>query len=290
MPGDTAGCALVDSERRLFADEYRRFYVAGETKPPRIGDPYLLENPGSRHGVLLVHGLMAAPEEVREWADYLFALGYTVYAPRMAGHGTSAADLSRRRASEWIDSVDRGHAILRSCCERVVAAGFSTGGAVVLHRVIGNPGAFSALVSISAPLRLVRFSARFAEPLRRWNRMLDAVGATKLRKEFVTNHPDNPHINYSRCPVSSIAEIRRLMREVSRGLSTVSIPSLIIHARQDPKVDVRSAREIHQRLGARVKRYREIDFDQHGIVRGEIAREVFAEVGAFLRQHAPAVD
>ena len=131
MPVDTAGCALVDFERRLFTDEYRRYYVAGETKPPQIGDPYLLERPGSRHGVLLVHGLMAAPEEVREWADYLFALGYTVYAPRMAGHGTSAADLSRRRASDWIESVDRGHAILRSRCERIVAAGFSTGGAVV---------------------------------------------------------------------------------------------------------------------------------------------------------------
>jgi len=89
---------LVDAEKELFEREYRRYFVDGETKPKQIGEPYLLENPRSAQGVLLVHGLMAAPEEVREWAEYLCAQGYSVYAPRMAGHGTSSADLSHRSA------------------------------------------------------------------------------------------------------------------------------------------------------------------------------------------------
>ena len=282
------GATLLDREKRLFVEDYRRFHVVGETKPPSIGEPYLLRNPSSGHGVLLVHGLMAAPAEVRELAEYLYQIGYTVYAPRMAGHGTSSADLSRRSAREWIASVDRGYDILRAHCERIVAAGFSTGGAIVMNRVVANPGTFSALVTISAPLWLKKLSARFAAPVHRWNRALESLGATRLRKDFVPNLPDNPHINYDRCPVSSIAEIKRLMRSVVRGLPSVTIPSLVMHATGDPKVDVRSAREIHRRIGACVKHYREIDFHEHGIVRGAIAAEVFAEVGAFLRRHAPA--
>lgn len=273
---------LLERERSLFEQEYRQYFLDGETKPREIGAPYLLHNPGATTGVLLVHGLMAAPEEVRQWADYLFMQGYSVYAPRMAGHGTSALDLAQRDAAEWNASVERGHAILRSCCQRVVAAGFSTGGAVVLNQVIRQPQAFAALISISAPLRFKKFSARFARPLARWNRALLSAGLPQLTRQFVTNHADNPHINYLRCPVRSIAQIQRLMQQVYRGLGSIRIPSLIIHADGDPKVDVQSGRDIYRAIGASAKRYREIRFNQHGIVRGAIAQQVFAEVGAFL--------
>ena len=86
--------ALLQRELQLFEEEYKQHYLAGETKPSDIGRPYLLLHPKASIGVLLVHGLMAAPEEVRELADFLFSLGYSVYAPRMAGHGTSAEDLA----------------------------------------------------------------------------------------------------------------------------------------------------------------------------------------------------
>jgi len=284
--GSYAGSG-VESERALFRREYSLFFVEGETKPDTVGEPYLLERPGATCGVLLVHGLMAAPEEVREWAGDLFARGYTVYAPRMAGHGTSSADLSGRNAVDWIASVDRGYAILKSRCERIVAAGFSTGGAVVLNRVIENPEAFVAVVSVSAPLQFRKFSARLAAVVDLWNRVISTLGVARLRKEFVHNEADNPHINYSRCPVHAIVQIQRLMREVYRGLSSVSIPALVVHAKDDPKIDVQSGRDIHRRIGSSEKRYCEIDFDQHGIVRGRVAGRVFSAVGKFLQQFAP---
>lgn len=270
-------------EQNLFAQEYEAFYLAGETKPREIGAPFLLHHPAYRRGVLLIHGLMAAPEEVRELADFLFAQGYNVYAPRMAGHGTSALDLDARTAVEWEASVVRGQAILAQCCEQVVIAGFSTGGAIALHRVIAQPAAFAAVISISAPLKFRKFSAHLAGPITQLNRLLTSVGLSRWRKVFVTNHADNPHINYLRCPISSIAQIQALMRNVRRGLGAVKIPALVIHAGADPKVDVQSSRDIFSLLGSVNKRYREIDFHQHGIIRGEIGKQVFDEVGSFLK-------
>jgi len=283
---------LLNNEQALFEEEYQQHYLEGETKTESIGAPYLLHNSESTHGVLLIHGLMAAPEEVREWADFLFAMGYTVYAPRMAGHGTSADDLSNRKMHEWIDSVDRGHDILKACCEHITIAGFSTGGAVALHQAISKPHAFDSLISISAPLKFKKFSSHFAESVNRWNKTLHFLEHSPLnkiinteswKKEFVTNHADNPHINYLRCPVSSIVQIKLLMKEVSREISSITIPTLIIHASGDPKIDVQSGRDLFKRIKSEKKQYKEIDFHMHGIVRGEIAKKVFTEVETFLK-------
>jgi alpha-beta hydrolase superfamily lysophospholipase len=80
---------LLAAESALFIKDYEKNYCEGETKSRDIGMPFFLHSPGSDTGVLLIHGLMAAPEEVREWAQFLYEKGLTVYAPRLAGHGTS---------------------------------------------------------------------------------------------------------------------------------------------------------------------------------------------------------
>jgi len=269
------------AEESRFDRDYQQHFLPEDSRPAAIGKPFFL--PGSSAcGVLLVHGLMAAPEEVREWGEYLHAQGYTVYAPRMAGHGTSTIDLANRRAEDWMASVEQGRHILECCCRHIVIAGFSTGGAVALESVIRHPEAFAAVISISAPLRFKAFTAHFAEPVHYGNRLLQLLGLGKYRKTFVRNHADNPHINYLRCPVSSIVQIKRLMRSIRNGLPTIRIPSLVMHADGDPKVDVRGGREIYHRLGSINKRYHEVCFHQHGIVRGEITREVFAEARDFL--------
>ena len=112
---------LLAAESELFIREYKENYSAGESKPQDIGMPFLLRSPGSDIGVLLIHGLMAAPEEVKELAQFLHGKGLTVYVPRLSGHGTSSLDLSKHNYHDWLNSVDRGHAILKNgffwvCC------------------------------------------------------------------------------------------------------------------------------------------------------------------------------
>ncbi len=134
--------------------------------------------------MLLIHGLMAAPEEVREWADFLYSQGYTVYAPRLAGHGTSAVDLAHRSYDDWVESVNRGYAILKTCCDQVIVAGFSTGAGLALHQALTNPEAFAAVISISAPLRFKGISPCFAEILDQWNGFSRIMGIKHLRRDF----------------------------------------------------------------------------------------------------------
>lgn len=273
---------LLENERRLFNEEYRFHFINGKTKPRNIGEPYLLHNPRSNRGILLVHGLMAAPEEVREWADYLYSKGYTVYAPRLAGHGTSPVDLSTKQYDDWITSVDRGYALLKTCCKQIVIGGFSTGAGLALYQAIQKPNDYDAVISISAPLKFKGVSSNFVEILHAWNRVMATLGAKRLLKAYARNHPDNPHINYDLCPIQGIVEVRALMKKVYDALPCLKIPSLIMQGINDPKVDGNSGQRIYRRINHPHSWYRDIDFHLHGVIRGPIACGVFDEVGKFL--------
>jgi esterase/lipase len=277
--------SLLMAEEELFVKEYEKHHCAGESKPQAIGMPFFLHAPASDTGVLLIHGLMAAPEEVREWAVFLHAVGLTVYAPRLAGHGTSPQDLSTRNYNDWLASVDRGHTILQKYCKKILIAGFSTGAGLALQSVIMKPRDFKAVIAVSAPLKFKSFSSRFAETLNAFNRLCHDWGMRGLAREFMKNDADNPHINYMLCPVSAFVQVKKLMKKVSKSLPGINIPALVIQAKNDPKVAPQSGPAIFKLLGTNRKHFVWIDYDMHGIVRGKIAGEVFKEVESFLAIH-----
>ena len=281
--GLPAACReLLDQEQALFQEEYRKHYLSGETKSPDIGCPYLLYRPESRNAVLLIHGLMAAPHEVRDWAEDLFSRGYTVFAPRLAGHGTSAEDLAARNYGDWVDSVERGYAILASCSERIIVAGFSTGGGLALHQAIRHPDWYRAVVSVSAPMKFKGLSSNLSETMERWNRTAGILGMHLLQKPFARNHPDNPEINYHRCPIHAFNQVKTLMRTVYQGLPGIAVPLLVIQGNRDPKVSPKAGKMIFDRVRITEKQYVEIDYHFHGIIRGEIGASVFNAVNEFL--------
>ncbi|MBW1815491.1 MAG: 1-acyl-sn-glycerol-3-phosphate acyltransferase, partial [Deltaproteobacteria bacterium] len=121
-------------ERSLlqYHEDYENFYVKGESKDKSVGMPFLIKGKKKAIGVVLVHGYMAAPLEVRELALYLGKRGVWVYVPRVKGHGTSPDDLATRAYSDWIDSVDEGYAIISNLCDKVVVGGFSNGAGLAL--------------------------------------------------------------------------------------------------------------------------------------------------------------
>jgi esterase/lipase len=283
IDGDKLVCTdLLENQLGLFKKEYQKYFLNGETKPKHIGEPFFLPNLASKTGVLLIHGLMAAPEEVREWGDFLYSNGYTVYAPRLSGHGTSAIDLSSKRYPDWIRSVDHGIDILKTCCQKIVIGGFSTGAGLALYQAIQKPDTFDGVISISAPLKFKGISANFVELLHGWNLFAIRLGMAPLAKVYAKNHPDNPQINYHRCPIQGLVEVKALMKQVSRSLSSLKIPALIIQGKNDPKVDGQSGQKLFRQINHPHSLYKEIDFHLHGIIRGPVAREVFETVESFL--------
>jgi esterase/lipase len=274
---------FIQLEKNLFEKDYQQYYLPAESKPKNIGEPFFLKRFFSRKGIILVHGYMAAPEEIRPLADYLYQNGYNVYGVRLRGHGTAPEDLAIRNWEKWYDSASRAYIIMKNSVRTFSIAGFSMGGGIALLQAANKPGMFASVVSINAPLRLKSVASKFAPIVVAWNTLLTKVNMDKWKMEFVKNDPEFPQINYVRNPVSGGYELEKLMRVVESRLQNVTDPALIIQASGDPVVDPVSGQEIFDKLGAKEKHFSRIMADHHGILRGKEADEVNAKVLEFLK-------
>ena len=273
---------LALHEMLRFYEDYETHVREGEAKPHDIGAPFFHHNPKADTGILLIHGFLSAPKQLREWADALSVQGYTVYAMRLAGHGTSPEDLKGCTHEEWMGDVDRAHRILEGCCKKVIVAGFSMGAGLALAQALAKPNAFQAVISVSAPLKLKKRASSGAEALDDWNRLCRAIGLRWFAKEFVSNPTSTPDTNYLKCPIAGVVQVKALMKSVWRGLPSLAIPALIIQGKGDPTINDTSGKKIFRRIAHPCKTYREIPFHLHDIVQGPIAQELFAEVTAFI--------
>lgn len=264
-----------------FEEDYKTYYIEGESKKKDIGMPFLIKGSSREMGVVLFHGYMAAPLEVKELANYLGRRGFWVYVPRIKGHGTSPEDLATRKYTDWMESVDEGYAVISNLCRRVVAGGFSNGAGLALDltaRIEDVEGVFA----VCPPLRLKDFSSKFVPALDYWNKFMDKVHIDSGQKEFVENKPENPHINYLRNPISGLRELERLMDSIESKLSAIQTPTLVIQSYGDPVVDQRGSRKVFELLGSEDKSYILFNFDRHGILLGDGAHRVHKAIADFI--------
>ncbi len=264
-----------------FERDYATYRIEGESKDPSIGRPFLLRGRSRSLGVVLVHGYMAAPEEVRELARFIQRKGFWVYAPRVPGHGTAPEDLATRSFPEWLRVVESGCALMACHCRRVVIGGFSNGAGLALETSSRLPS-IRGVFAVCPPLRLQDFSARFVPAMDIWNRLMKRIRTNGPVKEFITNQPENPHINYSRNPIAGIRELERLMDRVEERLKHVQVPAVVVQSAGDPVVDPRGSRRVFELIGSEDKKYMLFNFDRHGILLGDGAAKVHRVIGNFL--------
>jgi esterase/lipase len=266
-----------------FEKDYKKFYIDGETKEKDIGKPFLIKGASRDVGVVLLHGYMAAPLEVKELAEVLGRKGLWVYVPRLKGHGTSPEDLAIRSYKDWVDSVERGYAIMSHLCKQVVVGGFSAGALLAMDlaaRVQDIKGVFAVCPS----MRLQDFSSRFVPAVDVWNRVMKKVRLNGAKKEFVENQPENPHINYFRNPVSGVLELERLMDAVDDKLSDIRMPVLVVQSLKDPVVRPSGSRRAFDRIGSEDKSYILFNFDRHGILLGQDSEKVHNSIWNFIKE------
>lgn len=218
-------------------------------------------------GILLVHGLLASPAELRGIAEELKQLGYYVLGIRLKGHGTSPCDLRKRTYEEWAASVQRGMKILGAYCDSVAVIGFSAGGALALKLAAENTDKVIAVVAVAIPVKLVDKSFLFVPLLHGTNRLVNWVSSAKGVKPFLENIAEHESINYKHIPVKSLYELRRLVDElVETDLPRIKQPTLIIYADDDPIVDIESANIVMDKLQCQHKKKLIVHANRHGVL------------------------
>ncbi|MGE5311683.1 MAG: alpha/beta fold hydrolase [Nitrospirota bacterium] len=275
---------LCRLDQEQFAADYLTYRREGESKAPEIGAPFLLKCFRRRIGVVLVHGYLAAPEEVRPLAESLHRHGCNIYAVRLPGHGTSPDDLAGRTWEQWLASVERGYLILANTCRNVILGGFSMGAGLVFLAAAGRLPKVRGVFGINPPVRLRKRSAKLVPAVVLWNKLVERIGSSPEQSHFVPNDPENPHINYTRNPVNSLRELMELMERASERLKEITVPALVIQGSDDPVVHPEGSEELYQKLGATDKELAIFPSARHVMIRGDDSERIFSRVWDFVRQ------
>ena len=222
--------------------------------------------PANGFGVLLIHGLLASPAELRVYGEYLVKQGYTVLGVRLKGHGTSPYALRDQRWEDWYGCVQRGFNILKVYCQRIFVVGFSTGGALALKLAAEHYPEMVGVVAVSVPLKFVNPAFMLVSLLHGTNKLVGWVSAYEGVKPFIDNEPDHPNINYRNVPVRALYELRLLIAQLGGLLSQIRIPVLIMYGDEDPIVSPKGAPVIMDKLGSKHKQISAVKSNRHGIL------------------------
>ena len=234
-------------------------------------------------GIILIHGLLASPAEVKGYGEELLNLGYTVLGVRIKGHGTSPYDLRTRIYEDWYESVIRGLKIISAYCDAIVAIGFSTGGELALILAAENFDKLVAVVAVAVPMKFVDKSLSFVPLLHGTNRLVSWVSSMEGVKPFIENSSEHKQINYTNAPVKSLYELRRLTEKVENILTDIEIPTLLVFADEDPVVQFESAALLMDKLGSEDKKLIIIHSDRHGFLMENID-DTWNSINGFLQQ------
>jgi carboxylesterase len=229
---------------------------------------------GGTTGVLLLHGFVGTPGELRGLGDRLHAEGHTVHAPLLAGHGGSPDDLMGVPWQAWQRSAERGFDLLAGRCERVVVVGQSLGGA--LGTLVAQRRVPVGLVTMGTPLRLHTWLANLLPFARRVMPWWYPFGIAKLDDPLVQKQmrefaPDadltDPTTRKAlarqiRLPMGAVDEARALLRYARKNTPFVAVPTLILHGRRDETAHPSDAELLYGLIGSADKRL--VWFEQSG--------------------------
>lgn len=246
--------------------------------------PFFLQ-PKPKHangiGVLLIHGLLASPAELRDYGDYLVKQGYTVLGIRIVGHGTSPYALREQTYEDWYASVVRGFTMLKAYTPRLFVTGFSTGGALALKLAAEHHPEIIGVIAAAIPIKFVDYAFMLVSLLHGTNTLVDWVSAYEGVKPFIENDPEHPDINYRHIPIKSLYELRRLIHNLHDCLPLCTSPVLVIHGDHDPVVAVKSAHKVMDALIHSNKQLKIVNSTRHGILMENIDNS-WAVIDAFM--------
>ncbi len=277
LAGLALGHNLFDDQLRSYAKDKQVFAQPRKSEAAlyesekKYGNASLIvpQNP-TKLGVLLVHGFLASPAELKDFGRKLADLGHPVLCVRLKGHGTTPWDLRERSWHDWQASVRRGYEVMSHISGEVLVVGFATGASLALLLAAEKPQGLAAVVAVSPPIKFRLRNLRFAPLLDRLNKLSEWVYAQDGIKPFQLGEPEHPEFEYRNMPVRGLVELQKIAAVLSQKLPEITCPVTIIQGSNDPIVDPESAKIIHDRIGSLDKQLHIVNSDRHGILHDDI--------------------
>ncbi|MEO1896819.1 MAG: alpha/beta fold hydrolase [Cycloclasticus sp.] len=229
--------------------------------------PYLLK-PKHHKGecVIIIHGLLSSPAELRELAEKFYNLGYIVIGSRLKGHGTSPWDLHERTWQDWQQSVRQSIKIARCYSHSIHLIGFSSGSLLALMAAANRNLRISSITACSTPVILKDPMVQLVKIADFTNKIVKKISVSEGIMPFQDNTPEHPHINYHHTPIAAINQLLMLIKKTTVRLKKLRCPVLLIQGDNDPVVNPSSMAELSKHIPQEQLTQHWVSSNRHGIL------------------------
>ncbi|MGY4688694.1 alpha/beta hydrolase [Salibacterium sp. K-3] len=203
-------------------------------------EPFYFE--GNDTGVLVIHGFTGSTQSMRPLGESFHEAGFTVFGPRLAGHGTHPEDLEQTSWQQWCNSVEEGFHFLKETCTDIYVAGLSMGGTLTLHLAEQFPE-IKGIIVINAAIEIPGVS-----PEQLPDQRFVETGPPDIKQENVHE------IVYEKTPVQSYREFSALMLETRDRLMDIRVPARIFVSDVDHVVPPANSEDIYYTISSENKR------------------------------------
>ncbi|WP_243297825.1 alpha/beta hydrolase [Bacillus litorisediminis] len=198
--------------------------------------------PGNEIGVLISHGFTGSTQSMRYLGQRIAEQGYTVYGPRLTGHGTDPEDMEQSSFQNWIADVEAGLEKLKETCQTIFVAGLSMGGTLTLYLGENHPE-LAGIMPINAAIDMPELKQNYESFRNTDKRFLEGIGSD-IKKEGVKE------LAYPLTPIKSMGDLLSLMELVRRDLRKVTVPTLIFVSDIDHVVPPENSKEVYETISS----------------------------------------
>ncbi|HQF33367.1 MAG TPA: alpha/beta fold hydrolase [Petrotogaceae bacterium] len=226
---------------------------------------------GGDTAVLLIHGYTGIPHEFIYVAERLNKEGYTVYIPRLPGHGTSPEDFLQTNRNDWIRKVVDTYMDLKISHKEVYVAGLSMGGLLTI--LLAAKYDIPKIVLAAPALRTKNRKIYYTPFIKLFSRQI-------MRDENYTN-PDKEmykigKVYWNRDYPPMAAELLKLQKMAEKELPNVKSSALTIVSKSDGTVPLEVKDIIEEKIGSDVKKTIILEKSGHVLI-NDVDREKVAD-------------
>ena len=247
--------------------------------------------------VLMVHGLGGTQYDLGSMHKTLQRAGFATHSLTLPGHGTTPEDLVDVTAEQWMDAVQSLYRELVDRYDTLHVCGMCMGALLSIELVKREKHAKGKLVALAPPIFIDGWATPWYASLRRYlywmpwlKRMrIEEEDPYGIKNDLIRNivkakFERGEAFHYRWVPLACIEQVDRLRGWVMSGLSAITCPVLVCHAREDELTSPRSAAFLRDEIGADHTTVVFLDNSYHMICvdndRDLVARHVLEHFGA----------
>lgn len=244
---------------------------------------------GNGVGCLCLHGLTASPAEQSWLGEHLANQGYTVYLPRLAGHGADYRDLQHLTWRDWYLSAVDGYHVLSAQCEQVFVTGLSMGGLLSLLLAASYP--IDGLVVMGTPILPVtnrpHWIINLVKHLQPYQYFPDkSEFPRRLRQAQIERGERNlGRVRYDLWATQSIVELNNLIEIVHHHSHQITSPTCLIYSKLDKTVPYSHMQQLMGLLAQTSVETHTLEHSGHIMTQDTEQEAVFGLVTDFIQRH-----